>query len=373
MKIAILTQPLGNNYGGIMQAYALQKVLRDLGHDVVTIDRQRDKRSLIKKILLPFKPVIYKLLGRRHPRKLTHEQNKYVYFGMTSFIRKNIQLSEPIYNSADLKAHYQENSYDLVIVGSDQVWRPKYSPNIYNFFGDFLKNDDKSISYAASFGVDEWEFDEEQTRQCKKLIQKFNAISVRESSAIELCKGNLGVEAELVLDPTLLVTADDYESLLSGRKSGGQGKVLKYILDESEQKKQLTEQVIQLLCKPLFNAQPIRSINDPSALDIEEYKYPTVESWIMSFRDADFVITDSFHGCVFSIIFNKPFIAIGNYERGLSRFESLLSLFGLSDRLIMDDEVSIKPLIDKGIDWESVNFKLAGYQEKSISFLNKCV
>ncbi len=329
-----------------MQAYALQKVLQNLGHDVITIDRRPKEKNLIKNLLLPLRRVKY----------------NYLYSGITNFIKKNIKLSEPIYSDAEMKTHFHEHNYDLVIVGSDQVWRPGFSLTyIYNFFLDFLENNHKGISYAASFGVDNWEFNEEQTQKCRKLIKKFKAISVRESSAIELLKNNLSVEAELVLDPTLLITAKEYESQLFSQKSGAKGKVLKYLLDESKHKKQLTAQVTKHLGKPIFSALPTRSVND--------FVYPNVESWVTSFRDADYVITDSFHGCIFSIIFNKPFIAIGNHRRGLTRFDSLLSLFGLSDRLIANEKEGIQHLIDKEINWEHVNLKLAEYQYKSISFL----
>lgn len=377
MKIAILTQPLGKNYGGIMQAWALQKVLRDLGHDVTTIDRQSDERPFIKKLLLPFKPLIFKVLGRRLYPELSPEQSQYVYSGMTGFIKNNMQMSQPINSTASLKEHYKSQGYDLVVVGSDQVWRPQYSPNIYNFFVDFLEEGDKSISYAASFGVDNWEFDSNQTQVCKELAQKFNAISVREKSAIDLCKDQLGVEAQFVLDPTLLVSAAQYEELLTDHSSKNKGKVLTYVLDRNASKEKIINQVAQHLNKEIFTAQPIKDVREAThASDfkiVDDYKYPAVEEWISSFRDADFVITDSFHGCVFSIIFNKPFIAIGNKERGLSRFHSLLSTFQLTDRLVLGDEKAILELVDQKVDWESVNTLLTEYQVSSKEFLSASV
>lgn len=374
MKIAILTQPLGKNYGGIMQAYALQRVLQNFGHDVVTIDRQPEKRRLIKRLLLPFKPIIYKLIGRDPVLEMTQNQSEDVYSEMDRFIAENINMSKPINCTKALKLHCKKEKYDLIIIGSDQVWRPKYSPNIYNFFADFVNIGDRCITYAASFGVDEWEFDKKQTASCKKLIKKFNAVSVREDSALELCKNKFNIDAFLVLDPTLLLDSKDYETLFSNLNSRGNGKVLKYILDDSNQKKNIIEEVIKNLNKPLFSAQPyqdLRNIKNISDFDkIDDYKYPAVEEWIMSFRDSDFVVTDSFHGCVFAIIFNKPFIAIGNHERGLSRFKSLLFLFGLSDRLIVDSEINIGFVINNKIDWMTVNKKIEEYRKKSFFYLN---
>lgn len=373
MKIAIMTQPLGSNYGGIIQAYALQKILRDLGHDVVTIDRQHNKRSFVIRSLRPFKSTIYKILGRKVTRKLSSEQNKYIHSGMTDFIDRYIQLSKPINSNASMKSHYQKANYDLVVVGSDQVWRPKYSPSIYNFFMDFIKEEDKSIAYAASFGTDEWEFDKAQTKHCKDLIKRFDAISVREISAVRLCKEKLGVDAQLVLDPTMLITGDEYGKLLPNRKPQEEGRILRYILDDSKNNNDIINQVATQLDKLIFTAQPARKLTDTNSDNMDEYKYPCVEEWIMSFRDADFVVTDSFHGCVFSIIFNKPFIAIGNKERGLGRFESLLTIFGLSDRLVLDNNIDIQALVKKEIDWKEVNFRLIEYKAASMSFLKRSI
>ena len=373
MKIAILTQPLGKNYGGIMQGWALQQVLTCMGHEVVTIDRQPDKRSLFIRLLLPFKPLIFKVLGRKYIPSLSAQQSDYVFAGLVNFVNKNMVMSEPINSTPQLKAHYQQNQYQLVVVGSDQVWRPRYSPNIYNFFVDFIEPNDKAITYAASFGVDEWEYDHEQSQTCKKLAQRFNAVSVREKSAIDLCKNQLGIEAEFVLDPTLLVSASDYGKLIIDKNTKAKGKVFSYLLDPSNQKQALVEEVAQHLNKATHSGLPAKDPRNAASSNdfaqIDDYKYPTVEAWISGFRDADFVITDSFHGCVFSIIFNKPFIAIGNIDRGLSRFHSLLNTFNLTDRLVLDNEKAILELVNKPLDWESVNALLAKHQKSSKEFL----
>lgn len=371
MKIAILTQPLGYNYGGIMQAYALQQVVVNLGHDVVTLDRKKNRNAFFVRMLLPFRSTVYKILGRKVLKNFTSNERKFVYSGMVSFVQKNIKMSEELFSTKSLRSHYVENSYDLIIVGSDQVWRPKYSPNIYNFFGDFLKEKEKIIAYAASFGVDIWEFNEKQTRVCSGLASNFKAISVREKSGLKLAKEKLAVTAELVLDPTLLLSAKDYESLFKGKVSKNKGKILKYILDDNKNKTKIINEVSVFLNKDIFSAQPARGIDDIQGKSIEDYKFPDVEDWLMSFKDAEFVITDSFHGCVFSIIFNKPFIAIGNTERGLSRFQSLLELFGLSDRLVVDFKADFEILITENIDWTDVNEKVSNYKESSLLFLKK--
>src|SRR5690606_15864360 len=120
-------------------------------------------------------------------------------------------LSHKITSDSGMKA-LNNIGFDTYIVGSDQCWRPKYSPNITNYFLDFL-NDKQNvirISYAASFGTSDWEFNEPETKMCRDLIQKFDAVSVRESSGIELCQKYLDKEAQHVLDPTMLLELDDY-------------------------------------------------------------------------------------------------------------------------------------------------------------------
>lgn len=374
MKIAILTQPLGKNYGGIIQAYALQQVLIELGHEPTTVNRF-SKIPLYIKALMPAKPLIYKVLGRKYYKNLSKEQEAYVYGDMKSFISNYMSFSKPILNTKDLKRYFKKGKFDIAVVGSDQVWRPKYSPDIYNYFGDFLGNKKQIISYAASFGVDNWEFTKKQTDTCKKLVKKFKAVSVRESSAIDLCHQYLGADAELVLDPALLLRKDDYQKVISSckgiKKNSG---ILTYILDRNETKTEIVSYVKHKLKKETFSAQPKRLLDDTSSKNIEDYKYPPVEQWLSSFKDADFIVTDSFHGTAFSVIFNKPFIAIGNAERGLSRFKSILGLLGLEERLILDtDTDKIDTLINQEIDWSNVNSVLSDYKEKSKSFLRKAL
>src|SRR5690606_30541311 len=127
--------------------------------------------------------------------------------------------------------------FSAVVVGSDQVWRPRYSPNIYNFFLDFLKNNStiKKVAYAASFGTEDWEYTEEQTREARELIKHFNAVSVRESSGVLLCDKYLNrKDAVHVLDPTLLLKAEDYNQLINKTKK--EIGLFTYVLDETKEK-----------------------------------------------------------------------------------------------------------------------------------------
>jgi len=341
MKIAILTQPLGKNYGGIMQAWALQQVLKNMGHEPTTIDRQPDARNLAYRGLRTVYRAMRRVVGTGNGLVFPERTLPVVTQHMREFIRANISMSPMIDSTEKLRGHFISESYEAVIVGSDQTWRPAYSPNIYNFFLDFLPDRNiKKLAYASSFGVDCWEFSPEQTRKCATLARDFDFISVREVSGIKLCTDYLGVVADAVLDPTLLLTADDYRALMDSRyRSPQSGRGLYcYVLDKTPTKNAIVQRISQELGVPAYMHQAEESLTDWKGGPIERYIMPPVQEWLSGFERADFVVTDSFHGMVFSIIFEKPFLAIANSARGAARFQSLLSQLGLNNRLIFDHQ-----------------------------------
>lgn len=372
MKIAIMTQPLGRNYGGMMQAYALQKVLRDMGHEVVTINHYASpKGALYNLARLGFR-LLKKATGERKLPVNFEKHYSYIFKDTQAFVDNHIVQSEYIDNDKDLKSHFAKNKYDAVIVGSDQTWRPMYSPNIYNYYLDFLEHDTKikKIAYASSFGVHTWEYSAEETRRCAELAKLFDAVSVREQSGVELCEEYLGVDSECVLDPTLLLDKEDYLALIGDKYKGAQGEgVFTYFLDTNEEKESAAEQLAEKLDTFTYKSQSKVALSAQSSGNVKDYGMPAVEEWLASFANAEFVLTDSFHGMVFSIIFEKPFLVIGNHERGLSRFESLLSSLDLTDRLKVDSGMMILEIIDKGISWQDVSLKLISFRKNSKFFL----
>lgn len=373
MKIAIMTQPLGPNYGGIIQAWALQQVLKKAGHEPVTINRQNDVKSPAYRAARLGYRMLKKALGKRTvPINLEHYLPD-IFQHNYAFIDQHISMSGPLNSTAKLKAHFGREQYDAVIVGSDQTWRPKYSPNIDNFFLDFLQGSDiKRIVYASSFGVDEWEFTEEQTQRCALLAKQFDAISVREKSGVDLCKTHLGVEATHVLDPTLLLEREAYEALYKNKVIPKKKGIYTYILDQAEWKNQVVETAKRVLKKEQYSNQQKNDLSGLSKNTLNDYKIPSLESWLKGFADADFVITDSFHGTVFSIIFNKPFISLVNPSRGASRFYSLTSELGLTDRLLNSyDKSVVSELLNVPIDYENINRKLGVLVEESKCFLTE--
>lgn len=380
-KIGILTQPLHTNYGGLLQNYALQKVLRDMGHEVETIRSEWKApdtfvfkfRQLCKSIVVSILCVLPRNRYQRY--YLSDKQKKTISRHTDRFIGEYIHTTKTSYCQID-QSIAQEFDYDAYVVGSDQVWRPCYSPFLPNFFFDFLSNDhqSKKIAYAASFGVDEWEFSSELTEITKSNISKFDLVTVREDSGVSLCEKYLQTNAEHVLDPTLLLKREDYVQLIcQSEATPSDGELMTYVLDKSLEKQQIIDAISDRLNMSSFNVMPNRTYSSREPIkDIEDYIYPSVEQWIRGFMDAKFVVTDSFHGTVFSIIFNKPFIAIGNNGRGLSRFTSLLKLFKLENRLIytIDD---LNNALESVINYTIVNNILEEKQLHSQQILRSCL
>ena len=367
MKIGIITLPPYANYGGILQAYALCHVLRDMGHEPEVI-------YITKRWYVPWwrKPMLY---AKRAVKKFVLHRQEWVFFEKKAkrewpvitaktfaFVEKRVP-----HRIFDEYSSISEKDYDAYVVGSDQVWRPIYYfwSDVADAFLRFAKDwNVKRIAYAASFGVDNWEYTPEQTKTCARLAKLFDAISVRETSAIDLCHEYFGIEAKHVVDPTLLLEREDYMRLIDDDATPHKGEILNYILDWNDNKRLMLNLLEKTTGKKSFR---VNSRFEEWGAPIEERIQPSVESWLQGFRDADLVVTDSFHATVFSIIFNKPFFVIGNKERGITRFKSLLSMFGLEDRLVCSAEAVD---VSASIDWNNVNKLKQQLKATAMAFLS---
>lgn len=363
MKIAILTLPLHTNYGGILQCYALQTVLERMGHKVRVLSKPRYGRSYY--IIYPMavcKRLLKRFILRKHVAifKAPHE---IVRQYTDKFIHKYIhQYTKRLWTDKIASC------FDAIVVGSDQVWRPLYYQPIEEAFLSFLGDAKiKRVAYAASFGVDHCEYTEEQRKLCSSLLKKFDAVSVRESSGVQLCQEYFDTKAVQVLDPTLLLSADDYRALIKkGTTQPSKGNLLVYMLDQTKEKEALVDRIAQ--AKGLTPFWMNSDIDDETLPLKQRIKMP-VEQWLRSFDDAKFVLTDSFHGCVFSIIFRKQFLAIGNKDRGLERFSSLLNLFSIKDRLISSPLSNYDNITE--INYAAIDQKLNGYRLSAMDYLKK--
>ncbi|MBM6882049.1 polysaccharide pyruvyl transferase family protein [Bacteroides caecigallinarum] len=385
MKIAILTQPLIQNYGCILQCYALQTILQNMGHEVVVLNRTYNfsYKQIILQIGSFIKSVILKFILRKKNKRLINpllenyrellEYNSPDPKRVNSFKKQYIRLSKGLWTSKDLGNYCKQNRFDVIIVGSDQVWRELYSPCITDYFLGFLSNKDKTkkIAYAASFGTSENPISYEGIKLCKKHINKFDAISTREISGVKLVKELFNKDASLVLDPTLLLSAEDYIQLIKEDDSVSEmphDTLTTYILDWSHKKKKCIDGIAAEL--KLLNRNDIY----PDDSSSYSFRMKSIPQWLASFRNARYVITDSFHGCVFSIIFRKDFAVIINNERGSDRFTSLLRILELEDRIIsVDDKESIMSVLTTPIAYANVERKIEDMGNVSLSFLNRYI
>jgi len=367
MRIGIITHSLSYNYGGILQNYAMQTVLKRLGHKPVTLNPNPHRplnfwqwlKSFPKRFLYKY----YLRIPRIHLFEafFANKNWRLIMQHLQPFIDTNINYI--IVNDYD---QLNEEDFDALLSGSDQIWRAPYVNPIEKGFLNFAKDwkKIKRLSYAASFGTDQWEYSSEQTERCKELVLKFDGISVREDSGVELCKKYFSVEGTHVLDPTMLLSKDDYSKLFFDCKTPkSPGTLLNYILDDTPDKKNLIESIADEL-----NLKTFRINRKPEGgYALSERVQPPMEKWLRGFYDAEFIITDSFHACAFSIIFNKPFIVYANKSRGYARFQSLLSMVGLEDRLVYNFDDHKK--VSRSIDWDNVNSILEKKKKEAFTFL----
>lgn len=378
MKIGILTQPLHSNYGGLLQAWALQHTLVSMGHDVIIINRVRHSKYHQK-------PLWYRILSRIKNESLMVLRKRKRYLRVTDDLKEFSEqyvirfrrdrykgISPEIRTDEELIGYVKKEKFDAFVVGSDQVWRPIYSPNLMTYFLDFARNNTqvKKIAYAASFGVDEWEFSKKETKEAAKLAQLFDLITVRESSGVNLVEKYLNCKAIHVLDPTMLLKKENYLKLIENatcKLHKSDGDLFCYILDKSDTVlNAINFCANSMQLKPYYcnYKTPVYQLKTTDQKN--ESIVPPVEQWLKSFVDAKMVLTDSFHGVVFAIIFNKPFWVVTNFDRGAARFNSLLKQFNLQDRV-----VSNSPSFNWGdsIDWNSVNIIRSSLSSTSLELL----
>ena len=377
MNILILTQALRANYGGLLQAYALQTICKRLGHKAVTdiygdntpsrFTKMMQITCIYNEHLLWLKKLIAKLL----PSKKKQLLYAILMRNTKRFVDQHIDTVK-FFNLSHQPSKSHLNFFDAVIVGSDQVWRPDIN-YIPSYFLDAVKQRDdmKKVAYAASFGLDHWElYPEQLTNQCRTLVQAFDAISVREDSGVDLCAEHLGVDAMHVLDPTMLLEKEDYIALIEEvDREPLQDVMMSYVLDSSAKNSEIIQYLSDKLQLNPYQVKPNEMLNR-NTTHYNACSYPSVSAWLKGMRDAKFVVTDSFHGTVFAIIFNVPFVTITNKLRGAARFNSLLSIFGLESRLIEN----IEDITDdhlQNMDFSEANKRRKEWQIMSLGFLTR--
>ncbi|WP_308009580.1 polysaccharide pyruvyl transferase family protein [uncultured Fusobacterium sp.] len=353
MKIGILTfhWASNRNFGASLQSYACMKMIEKKDTNVKIIDFNPEKFNIIRKL-------IARIGG----------------YGFRKYNNKFLKLTNKIRTKKELEKLNEK--FDVFIVGSDQVWRVKWwnlEKGMHYFF-DFLSENKKKIAYAASFGIDHWEGDEKLTEKIKPLIKNFNHISVREESGINICKKIFEIDNVVcVLDPTLMIDRKDYQPILDDWKDRNHLKkkyIAHMLLDDAKQLRKGSKEIAAYL-KADINYIKGKTFK---VLGRAVTFYNKVSQWLTYLKDAELVITDSFHCTVFSLIFHKKFIVIANSNRGIARLETLLNKVGLEDRFFTNiAEVLRSGILDKEIDYEEVDKKLEVHRKYSIDFLKKAL
>lgn len=361
MKIGVLTFhfPENKNFGASLQSYAVIKMLEKINCKAELIDLNLLKitlRSKIKRLIL-LKDIEDRIVGKN-------------FF---DYSKKFLKKGKYLKFLSQLKT--LNNEYSDFLVGSDQVWRVVWFKRVAShYFFDFVDNNKKKIAYAASFGVDYWEGTPELTEKIKSLIKRFDSISVREESGIDICKDTFGIDNVVcVLDPTLMISKEDYQPILDDWKDKNHLKkkyIAHMLLDDTKDLKDGSKKIADYL-KAEINYIKGKSIK---ILGKEITFYNKVSQWLTYLKDAELVITDSFHCTVFSLIFHKKFVVVANPVRGVARLETLLGKVGLKDRFFTNIEAVMKSgILDKDIDYNEVDEKLEVHRKYSMEFLKKAL
>lgn len=368
MKMSIITLHCVKNYGSVLQTYATQEYFKNMGLEVEVIDFRRDDlqdpyfyvNKGVKKIGSGNKKKIKKFIYKSISKKVADRKIK--VFG--GFLDRYINISEKVYLS---EKDISDNppSADIYCVGSDQMWNKECNHGIVRpFFLTFAPEDKKRMSFASSFGRKS--LDEDEIVVTRKMLQKFDAISVREDSGLKILQ-DLGIENGVhILDPTLCLTGKEWSKLCERKLAPRKPYLLIYELGSNSLLKDCAKKIAKEKGLKIIRI----GIGFSQVIKGHTTLFPEVDKWLSLFKYADYIITDSFHGTAFSINFNKQFHVV--YPRNFStRLQSALGLFKLENRVAKNTgafKISNTP-----INYEVVNAILAQERNKSKEFAKKAI
>lgn len=348
MKIGILTFWWSHdNYGQLLQCYALQKYLRDMGHQAylirynynADITRNTNYKRLLK-ALNPLKLIRYcvrKILKQNRIKSLVEPDRKF-----TLFRERYLNVSEKEYSHYSELKMFPPNA-DAYIVGSDQIWNCNYidapsSVPYHAYFLDFGGNDVLRLSYAASWGIKT--LPDSYRKSISQFLNAFNYVSVREESGIELCKSCGREDVEWVCDPTLLLDADTYRAIYNEnevRKINDKFLLL-YVLNN-----EFNFDLQSIYSFAAKKGLEVIYVTGNGLIDDRKKYYATIPEWLYLIDNAEYVITNSYHCSVFSTIFNKRFGVIPLTGRSIEmnvRFRSLFDMLEIGDHFITEADFS---------------------------------
>lgn len=355
-QIKLITFHGSVNYGAVLQSYALFEKISNLGYECEVIDYNRvqhHKNFLHIELNLGIKSVVYQLLN--YPRKFRLHRK------FDKFTSSYMNLSKDSFNGTGALFGGAFDCDDIYLVGSDQVWNTRLTEENYHYFLDFVESDYK-YSYASSFGIndiDDWP----DKATVIELLKKFNRISVREETGRNIIRKHLGIDVDVVCDPTFLLRCEDWSQIAHSPNRSGKY-VLLFLLSKNDDLVNLAKKLSDQLSIQVINiAYSVRNISYA-----KNYNCVSPEEFLGLIQNAEYVLTNSFHGFALSLNFNKQvFVALSNIGRN-SRIVDLAERYGVSDRII-DDSFDINSIIP--IDYDKVNNNIEKDRQKSIRFLEE--
>lgn len=363
MKIGIVTLRSGKNVGGLLQAYAMQTILEQMGHKVEFIDYQlpikNTVRSFISKSPLT---TYYKCLDKFNAWRYRNFRNVKWLLNISPTHYKfyqELEINPPI--------------YDYYIVGSDQVWN--FSNLLVPFFLlKFVPQNRPKIAYAASMG--QCRLNTNLYNDLKNELQTFKAISLREDKSLNFIKTLMGSQCNVqkTIDPTLLISKDYYTKISNKLTKMPSYYMVSYILSNLEKK-----QIKTIKEFSLYNNIELINLRNPDTcirISNTKNKIVSVPEWLSYIQNATYVICSSFHATVFSIIFHKPFIVIlptsQKEQGGNERINSLLKPLNLLSHVVYTtNRQQIQSILDEKINWETIDNKILELRKQSIYFLKQ--
>lgn len=363
MKVAVITLHRLYNYGSVLQAYATQKLLENAGHQVEIVDYITSHRT--KKAILLHVPVT--ISGIKKYLYLFFKSFSILFKEKTfgGFVKHYLHTTKEYITDIDLDRDPPQA--DLYVTGSDQVWNSKYNLGVdRGYFLDFVSENAKRVAFVSSFGATE--LSDEEKIIIRKYISRYQYLSVRENSAVELLKEVGRNDAVWLIDPTLQIAKDEWLRIASKRLIKEKYLILMLLYSEDNGATQFARKIADE--KGLKLVKLSWDMKKPPLVDkLMTHRSP--EDFLSLFYYAEFVVTNSFHGLAFSINLEKQFIVVRRNEFN-SRIESLLRLTNLEKRLVSTQE-QVDNIASEVIEYEPVRQVLKEEREKAAMFIRNAI
>lgn len=368
MKVDVITRHSVPNYGSLLQSYATQKAIEKLGHEpeIINYTRYEERYENLANTLVKGKKWDQNALLRFIYRAI-QTPNYYIMYKKFANYRKNFLKETPIeYGNIDeLKKNIPKA--DVYCSGSDQIWGKIGTVDFDEaYFLEFVK-EKKCIAYSSSFG--KTKLTNNLEKNLERLLSKYSKLLVRENSAKELLQNKNFNNVQQVLDPTLLLSQEEWIELSKkSNKNIKEKYILIYQLHDNKKFEEYAKKISKNKGIKLLRISP--SLYHFSRSGKLVY-LPTQYDFLKYFINAEYILTDSFHATVFSIIFNKKFIDILPSNNTGTRIESILNLFDIGNRILQS--YADMTLIDNNIDYENVNNKLEEERKKSLKLFKEAI